>query len=85
MAAKGATPIHNEFMPDTDGVQNVPLYMAEPVLFVKGERNANNRGFPLTVLAAIWVVPGTKSSWQSVQMKKYSKPNHKVRCAFLYG
>jgi len=43
--AKGATPIHNNFMPDTDGVQIVPLNMAEPVLFVKGERNANNRGF----------------------------------------
>jgi len=43
--AKGATPIHNDFMPDTDGVQIVPLNMAEPVLFVKGERNATNRGF----------------------------------------
>lgn len=43
--AKGATPIHNDFMPDTDGVQIVPLNMAEPVLFVKGERNASNRGF----------------------------------------
>ena len=43
--AKGATPIHTEFMPDNDGVQIVPLNMAEPILFVKGERNASNRGF----------------------------------------
>jgi len=43
--AKGATPIHNSFMPDTDGVQIVPLNMAEPVLFIRGERNASNRGF----------------------------------------
>ena len=43
--AKGATPIHNSFMPDTDGVQIVPLNMAEPVLFIYGERNASNRGF----------------------------------------
>ena len=43
--AKGATPIHNNFMPDTNGVQIVPLNMAEPVLFISGERNASNRGF----------------------------------------
>jgi len=43
--AKGATPIHNAFLPDTQGVQIVPLNMAEPVLFVKGARNATNRGF----------------------------------------
>lgn len=43
--AKGATPVHQAFMPDNDGVQIVPLNMAEPVLFVKGERNASNRGF----------------------------------------
>ncbi|OED35262.1 RNA-splicing ligase RtcB [Chromatiales bacterium (ex Bugula neritina AB1)] len=43
--AKGATPIHNDFMEDTSGVQIVPLNMAQPVLFVKGERNASNRGF----------------------------------------
>jgi len=43
--AKGATPIHNAFLPDTSGVQIIPLNMAEPVLFVKGERNATNRGF----------------------------------------
>jgi len=43
--AKGATPIHNAFLPDTNGVQIIPLNMAEPVLLVKGERNAKNRGF----------------------------------------
>jgi len=43
--AKGATPIHNDFMPDTNGTQIVPLNMAEPVLFVKGKRNKTNRGF----------------------------------------
>jgi len=43
--AKGATPIHNDFMPDTNGVQIVPLNMAEPILFVKGSRNGSNRGF----------------------------------------
>jgi len=43
--AKGATPIHNDFMPDTDGVQIVPLNMAQPILFVKGKRNDRNRGF----------------------------------------
>ena len=43
--AKGATPIHNDFIPDTNGVQIVPLNMAEPILFVKGERNNSNRGF----------------------------------------
>ncbi len=43
--AKGATPIHNDFLPDTNGVQIVPLNMAEPILFVKGSRNATNRGF----------------------------------------
>jgi len=43
--AKGATPIHNAFMPDTNGVQIVPLNMAEPILFVKSERNDTNRGF----------------------------------------
>jgi len=43
--AKGATPIHNDFLPDTSGVQIVPLNMAEPILFVKGSRNSSNRGF----------------------------------------
>jgi RNA-splicing ligase RtcB len=43
--AKGATPVHNDFLPDSAGVQIVPLNMAEPVLFVTGQRNATNRGF----------------------------------------
>ena len=43
--AKGATPIHDALLPDTDGVQIVPLNMAEPVLFVRGDRNATNLGF----------------------------------------
>lgn len=43
--AKGATPIHNDFMPDTSRVQIVPLNMAQPILFVRGERNSSNRGF----------------------------------------
>lgn len=43
--AKGATPIHNGFLPDTDGVQIVPMNMREPILLVRGERNATNLGF----------------------------------------
>jgi tRNA-splicing ligase RtcB len=43
--AKGATPVHDGFLPDTDGVQIVPLNMAQPVLLIEGERNANNLGF----------------------------------------
>jgi len=43
--AKGATPIHAPFLPDTTGVQIVPLNMAQPILFVKGVRNETNRGF----------------------------------------
>ncbi len=43
--AKGATPIHNAFMPDTDGVQIVPLNMAQPILLINGERNERNLGF----------------------------------------
>jgi len=43
--AKGATPIHNAFLPDTNGVQIVPLNMAEPIMFIQGERNDTNRGF----------------------------------------
>ena len=42
---RSATPIHNGLMPDTDSVQIVPLNMAEPVLFLEGERNATKRGF----------------------------------------
>lgn len=43
--AKGATPIHNPLLPDTDGVQIVPLNMAQPILFVQGQRNDTNLGF----------------------------------------
>jgi len=43
--AKGATPIHDPFIPDTDGVQIIPLNMAEPILLVTGERNERNMGF----------------------------------------
>lgn len=43
--AKGATPIHNPLLPDTAGVQIVPLNMAQPVLFVSGTRHDGNLGF----------------------------------------
>ena len=43
--AKGATPIHDQFLPDTDGVQIVPLNMAQPVLLIEGTRNSLNKGF----------------------------------------
>jgi len=43
--AKGATPIHGPLLPDTAGVQIVPLNMAQPVLFVKGSRTDANLGF----------------------------------------
>jgi tRNA-splicing ligase RtcB (3'-phosphate/5'-hydroxy nucleic acid ligase) len=43
--AKGATPIHNDYLPDTDGVQIVPLNMSQPILFVKGIRHEGNLGF----------------------------------------
>lgn len=43
--AKGATPIHDPLQHDTTGTQIVPLNMAQPVLLVRGERNARNLGF----------------------------------------
>ncbi|SMX35250.1 RtcB family protein [Actibacterium lipolyticum] len=43
--AKGATPIDDEMLPDTNGVQIVPLNMAEPVLLIRSEPNARNLGF----------------------------------------
>lgn len=43
--AKGATPIHDPFLPDTSGVQIVPLNMAQPVLIIRGERHDGNLGF----------------------------------------
>ena len=42
---RSATPIHNGLIPDTDSVQIVPLNMAGPVLFLKGERDATKLGF----------------------------------------
>lgn len=43
--AKGATPLDADFLPDTLGVQIVPLNMAEPVLLIRGETTAGNLGF----------------------------------------
>jgi len=43
--AKGATPVDVDFLPDTDGVQIVPLNMAEPILLIRGGTNAHNLGF----------------------------------------
>ena len=43
--AKGATPVDAEMLPDTNGVQIVPLNMAEPVLLVRGGATAGNLGF----------------------------------------
>ena len=43
--AKGATPIHAPFLPDSAGTQIVPLNMAEPVLFIEGQRSGANLGF----------------------------------------
>lgn len=43
--AKGATPIHAPLLPDSAGVQIVPLNMAEPVLFIRGTRTEKNLGF----------------------------------------
>lgn len=38
--AKGATPVDNNLLPDTDGRQLIPLNMTEPVLVVKGTGNS---------------------------------------------
>jgi len=43
--AKGATPIHDAYLPDTDGVQIIPLNMAQPILLVTGKRTDQNLGF----------------------------------------
>ncbi len=43
--AKGATPIAADFLPDTAGVQIVPLNMAEPVLLIRGVETPSNLGF----------------------------------------
>ena len=43
--AKGATPVHDGFLPDTDGVQIVPLNMAQPILLIRAARTERNLGF----------------------------------------
>lgn len=43
--AKGATPIAADFMPDTNGIQIIPLNMAEPVLLIRANENQRNIGF----------------------------------------
>ncbi|MFQ6548035.1 RtcB family protein [Aestuariibius sp. 2305UL40-4] len=43
--AKGATPIDDEMLPDTGGIQIVPLNMAEPVLLIRSEPTEANLGF----------------------------------------
>ena len=43
--AKGATPVDAEMLPDTNGVQIVPLNMAEPVLLIRGGVTPRNLGF----------------------------------------
>lgn len=43
--AKGATPVDGDFLPETSGVQIVPLNMAEPVLLIRGQTTEANLGF----------------------------------------
>ncbi|KAJ56714.1 hypothetical protein ACMU_07185 [Actibacterium mucosum KCTC 23349] len=43
--AKGATPVNADFLPDTNGLQIVPLNMAEPVLLIRGAVTDRNYGF----------------------------------------
>jgi tRNA-splicing ligase RtcB len=43
--AKGATPVDVKYLPDTNGIQIIPLNMAEPILLVKGQTTRNNLGF----------------------------------------
>ncbi|PHI21356.1 RNA-splicing ligase RtcB [Lewinellaceae bacterium SD302] len=44
--AKGATPLDDKFVPDSqNGLRLIPLNMAEPVLVVQGETTADNLGF----------------------------------------
>jgi tRNA-splicing ligase RtcB (3'-phosphate/5'-hydroxy nucleic acid ligase) len=43
--AKGATPLAADFLPDTSGIQIVPLNMAEPVLLIRGATTERNLGF----------------------------------------
>jgi len=44
--AKGATPLSNNFVPDSEnGLRLIPLNMSESVLIVKGDTTENNLGF----------------------------------------
>ncbi len=43
--AKGATPVDEAFLPDSGGVQIVPLNMAQPVLLVRRAEGAPEHGF----------------------------------------
>ena len=43
--AKGATPVRNAFLHDTDGTQIIPLNMAQPILFVQGGDAPGAHGF----------------------------------------
>ena len=44
--AKGATPLDDRFVPDSqDGLRLVPLNMAEPILVVRGSTTRTNLGF----------------------------------------
>lgn len=44
--AKGATPLTDEFVPDSqNGLRLIPLNMSQPVLVVKGNATENNLGF----------------------------------------
>lgn len=43
--AKGATPLDEKFLPDSNGLRLIPLNMSEPVLIVRGETTENNLGF----------------------------------------
>lgn len=44
--AKGATPLIDEFVPDSyEGLRLIPLNMSQPILVVRGERSESNLGF----------------------------------------
>lgn len=43
--AKGATPVDADFLPDSNGIQIVPLNMAEPILLIRGGTTERNLGF----------------------------------------
>ena len=44
--AKGATPLDDRFVPDSqNGLRLIPLNMSEPILVVKGDATDNNLGF----------------------------------------